>query len=453
MGAPGDETLHVMGRHEAVGRRRQPRSGRRTDDVGGDDDHQLALVPLEAVGAEQGPEHRNIAEGGELADIVGDVVLQQAGDGEALSAAQFHRGLGAPGGQRGHDKVVQRDRVFARQLADLGAHVQVDPGFPDDGRREGQGDAEFLELDGHPAVGVGHQDGELAAGQEAGGFAGERGEIGLGQDGHQPFLLEGVDDGVEVPTLGAEDGADALCQAAQAVDDADGAGEGIGRRQAEGQSAQRAEDLPVEAQLLVHAAGDLGDADAQVDLVGRVDAQPVDDRFLVAGDAHGQAAHVFGNRGRPDDALENQGVVDAGDVHVAPRVQRADGVAQAAQVEVYPDGDAGQNVLALVHRVESGLAGLLAQQIDQAGGLDLDVGDLGVGDEDRAGRAVQAHQASLVDLQLQDGAGAGHEFDGARRAKRRRHARRQAQAKDTGQRQPDQADAEPCKRCVHGLSP
>jgi hypothetical protein len=42
---------------------------------------------------------------------------------------------------------------------------------------------------------------------------------------------------------------------------------------------------------------------------------------------------------------------------------------------------AQQDLIVLVDRIQAGLAGALAEQIDDARRLRLDVGDLGVGDE------------------------------------------------------------------------
>src|SRR3546814_2589380 len=65
----------------------------RTHDVGRDDDHQLCLVALEAVALEQGAEDRQVAEAGDLGVLLARVVLDQAGDGEALAGGQLHGGL------------------------------------------------------------------------------------------------------------------------------------------------------------------------------------------------------------------------------------------------------------------------------------------------------------------------------------------------------------------------
>ena len=76
------------------------------------------------------------------------IALQQAGDREALAVAQLDRGVGAA-----HDQRRDRDRrrswidVGRIDLAHLRLDLQVDHAVAEHGRREGEADAEFLELD------------------------------------------------------------------------------------------------------------------------------------------------------------------------------------------------------------------------------------------------------------------------------------------------------------------
>src|SRR3546814_6845115 len=61
-----------------------------------DHDHQLSLVALPPVRAEQRAEHRHVAEPRRLFDCVRAAVAEQPGDDEALARAEFDRRLGAP---------------------------------------------------------------------------------------------------------------------------------------------------------------------------------------------------------------------------------------------------------------------------------------------------------------------------------------------------------------------
>ena len=82
--------------------------------------------------------------------------MQQAGDREALAAAEFHAGVGAANGQcrDGNRRVAGADlhRALLRELADLRAHVQADSILRHDRGDEGQGDPVLLELDGDGVV-------------------------------------------------------------------------------------------------------------------------------------------------------------------------------------------------------------------------------------------------------------------------------------------------------------
>jgi hypothetical protein len=77
--------------------------------------------------------------------------------------------------------------------------MQIDGAVADDGGRERQRDAEFLELDRHLVVALRDQDRELAAGEEARRLAGHRGQVRLGKHGDQPLVGEGVNHRVDVP--------------------------------------------------------------------------------------------------------------------------------------------------------------------------------------------------------------------------------------------------------------
>ena len=63
------------------------------------------------------------------------------------------------------------------------------------------------------------------------------------------------------------------------------------------------------------------------------------------------------------------------------------------------DLGAQQQLVVLVDRVQAGLAGAPAEQIDDARRLRLHVGDLGVGDEHRGRRPRQPDHLALAHLE------------------------------------------------------
>src|SRR3546814_10893990 len=75
-----------------------------------DHDHQLSLVALPPVRAEQRAEHRHVAEPRRLFDCVRAAVAEQPGDDEALARAEFDRRLGAPRGQPRNGGAADLDR-------------------------------------------------------------------------------------------------------------------------------------------------------------------------------------------------------------------------------------------------------------------------------------------------------------------------------------------------------
>ena len=102
-----------------------------------------------------GLEHRQIAEPGILAHVVGRIVLNEAGDGEALAAAELDRGVGAPHRDRRDGDFVERDGALAAELAHLGAHLDADEVVqPAPSGTKSEAPAELLELDRDRVVGA-----------------------------------------------------------------------------------------------------------------------------------------------------------------------------------------------------------------------------------------------------------------------------------------------------------
>jgi hypothetical protein len=69
--------------------------------------------------------------------------------------------------------------------------------------------------------------------------------------------------------------------------------------------------------------------------------------------------------------------------------------------------NARQHIVALVRRIDRRRPRPLGEDVDELLRLDAHVGDLGVGNEHRRDRPVQADQLALADRQLHDAAGAG----------------------------------------------
>src|SRR6185437_3579303 len=83
-----DEAVGIGRRNAAAHRRLQPAAGR-LDEVGRDDDHQLGLLTLVGVRLEKRAEHWDIAQPRHLPDVILALPHQQAGDREALAAAEL----------------------------------------------------------------------------------------------------------------------------------------------------------------------------------------------------------------------------------------------------------------------------------------------------------------------------------------------------------------------------
>ncbi len=189
------EEVLVVRRQRVVGRRPDHVARpRRTHQMRRHDDDEIGLVLLIGLRREQRAQHRHAAEPGQLLDLVLGVGLQQTADREALAVAQFDRGRGAAHDQRRHrDRARHRHGMGGVDRAHFRLDLHVDQATAKHGRRESQADAIFFVIDGDLALVAGHRDRIFAAGQEAGGVAGERDQIGLGQTAGDALLLKRVD--------------------------------------------------------------------------------------------------------------------------------------------------------------------------------------------------------------------------------------------------------------------
>src|SRR5512132_2553233 len=97
-----------------------------------------------------------------------------------------------------------------------------------------------------------------------------------------------------------------------------------------------ADHRPVDPQLLLEIAADLGHPDAQIDLCRLADGEAIDDLPLFADDAGGEPPHVLGGRRVADDTFDDDGVLDAREVDVGVGIERADGGVDPTQVVAEP---------------------------------------------------------------------------------------------------------------------
>ena len=128
-------------------------------------------------------------------------------------------------------------------------------------------------------------------------------------------------------------------------------------------------------------------------------------------------------------ACQDDPAVHGAGRNAAGRQQGAQRTVEPAEVVRDDDPRVGDHVVVRVERVERGLPRPLAEQVDHARRLDVDVGDLGIGDEDRGRRLVQPDQLAFVDLERQalvaraDLSGLGQSAPGRRRQHPQREQR------------------------------
>ena len=161
-------------------------------------------LALEVAAAEQRTEDRQVAEAGELGDRLADAVLQHAAHDQRPAGGQLERALGAAHLEAGDGEVVEGEGPVGGQFRHLGLDAQADAAFGEDDRREAEGDAEGLELDGDVARRVlagGNR--ELAAGEEGRGLAGDGGQRRLGERRIMPVCssARSVADRLLMPSL------------------------------------------------------------------------------------------------------------------------------------------------------------------------------------------------------------------------------------------------------------
>ena len=134
-------------------------------------------------------------------------------------------------------------------------------------------------------------------------------------------------------------------------------------------------------------------------LVRRDHRYLVHDVFLVFNDAHGEAVRAVGIPRRQNLTGQDQCLVQRFNGDGRTRQHPFQGYPQAAQIVIDRDPPVEEDAFFAVHGIDDGLARLFRHQIDKAGGLYLDIGDVGVGDENRGCRPVEADQRSFRSLE------------------------------------------------------
>ncbi len=107
-----------------------------------------------------------------------------------------------------------------------------------------------------------------------------------------------------------------------------------------------------------------------------------------------------------DRTVEHDAAIDRAGADAVAGGQLIDGLAQTGQVVLDGDQGAQQDLIVLVDRVQAGRSGPPTEQVDDAGRLGLDVGDLGIGDEHGSRRLRQADDLALAYLDRERALGA-----------------------------------------------
>src|SRR5690606_13735379 len=176
-----------QGRQLGVGRHRlhQARS---------DDHQQFAILSLDAAGAKEGAEHRDVAQTGKLVHCGGVAVVDQAADDETFAVGQGDAGVGAAHSERRYADALDLDAVAEIELADLGRHLQVDAVTPNHGGGQGQAYAELLVLDADAvATAARHRHGKFAAGEESRALPAQGHQAGPGQAVGEAAVLQRIE--------------------------------------------------------------------------------------------------------------------------------------------------------------------------------------------------------------------------------------------------------------------
>src|SRR5487761_13361 len=122
----------------------------------------------------------------------------------------------------------------------------------------------------------------------------------------------------------------------------------------------------------------------------------VDELLRIRNVARGDLLDVGALSRRFDVALKDDRVVDRSGLDPVTGHQLVEGTLQIGRIRMHLDRAVDQDVVLLVEREQCRGAGRLADEIDDGRGLDLNVGDLRIGDEDVPRRPVEAKDDALA---------------------------------------------------------
>ena len=314
--------------------------------------------------------------------------------------------MGAPHLEAGHRDAVGIDGDRRVDAGDFRIDHQIDEAVLKDRRREGQRDAELLEVDGDGGLaaggrrGLGHRDRKLAAGQEAGGLARHRGQVRLGEGLDETLVLERVHHDADVAVW-----PETVIEGQLADRRPELVRKGVAGIECKLRLAVRVRRIhlaaaDVDAQFLGRRAFHLDETHRQHHLLYALHRQHVHDLAGVV--ALGEGHDLLHRGGAGDRAGQDQGLVRGvnGDILLVRQdivqsgletfdVGRHDHVHRCKQMLVRP-----------VER-NRGRAEALADDVDRVGGEGHHVGDLGICHHDVRVRRRQLEHLGLAGCDLQ----------------------------------------------------
>ncbi len=296
-----------------------------------------------------------------------------------------------------------------RQIRDFRHHLEADAAFAEHDRREIEADAEFLEIDrrltalhaaagrrGRAAVTVEHR--KFAAGDESCGFAGNRGQVRLGERMNDAGLFHRLQRRADRGKAAGD---------ARTAERLPGGGKRIRVVEIDHGGAIVERAGKIDAELLDDVALDFGDDDFEHDLIAAAHDDGIDDFAAVRN-------HI-GSRDPEQPRRDIEGLLRlvraryrAGQDHaVADTLDRDVGIRQdlvdrlADAVEVARNGDikSGDLLAFGIEEVHVGLSDRAADDEDAARGAHDGVGDLGIGHQHILDVARQIDHDRFADRQ------------------------------------------------------
>ncbi len=157
---------------------------------------------MHAFAAEESAEDGDVAQSGDFVGDIGDAIVDQAGDDEALAILEFEFGFSFARAESGDGRTRNGDGIGEVEGTNLRGDVEVDAAVGLNDGRELEADSEFAKLNRNRgktgSVWLNYGEGKFAASEEAGFLAIECDEVGLGKNLKEVFRLQGLDDGAEI---------------------------------------------------------------------------------------------------------------------------------------------------------------------------------------------------------------------------------------------------------------